>query len=246
MKNFIYGALLGVLLLIPAFAYSAPSLASRLQGRILLAVEDKGKTYYVAPDGHRYRITASSAHTIFEKLALGISDKDLDAIPEGDVGVDPEAVRIEERVVYVDKQCDVSSYTDKIADLKNEVALLRSQIDALGKTEPETEVKDAIRREYGLKINDLSAELLEIQFIERNLDNVAAIFKPEYDPTLWDTKFKRDIVSGIIDLWNDPNTPKTVSTTLRSFAKEYLVGLKEERNIEITRLRNELERKLLE
>jgi len=66
----------------PAIALSAPSLSARLKGKILLAVEDKGKTYFVHDDGNRYLITRDTAQKIFEKLAIGISNKDLAQVPE--------------------------------------------------------------------------------------------------------------------------------------------------------------------
>ena len=75
--------LITILILLPVsvFAYS---LADRVEGEILLAVEDHGKTYYVK-DGYRYRIKVDTAHKVFEELALGITDEDLLDIPEGSV-----------------------------------------------------------------------------------------------------------------------------------------------------------------
>jgi len=90
MKKLILGFTIGVLLTIPVFAFSASNLADRLEGKILLAVEDSGKTYYVHEDGNRYRITSTTAHKIFKKLALGITNEDLELIPIEDVGIDPE------------------------------------------------------------------------------------------------------------------------------------------------------------
>lgn len=90
MKKFILGLTIGILLTIPLFVFSASNLADRLKGKILLAVEDKGKTYYVHEDGFRYRITSATAKRIFEKLALGITDLDLLKIPLRDVGINPE------------------------------------------------------------------------------------------------------------------------------------------------------------
>ena len=80
MKKFVIGLITGVFLFTPILAYSAPSLAARLNGRLLLAVEDMGRTYYVA-DGYRYLITRATAQKVFEKLALGITNKNLEQIP---------------------------------------------------------------------------------------------------------------------------------------------------------------------
>ncbi len=90
MKKFAFGLCIGAFLGMAVTAAAATSIAQRLTGRILLAVEDKGKTYFVHTDGKRYRITTATALEIFKKLALGIKNSDLSQIPEGNVGIDPE------------------------------------------------------------------------------------------------------------------------------------------------------------
>lgn len=90
MKRIIAAFILGLLTTIPLYTFSASTLAAQLQGKILLAVEDHGKTYFVHEDGQRYRVTSDTAQSIFEELALGITNSDLDKIPEGNVGIDPE------------------------------------------------------------------------------------------------------------------------------------------------------------
>lgn len=89
MKKALIALILGTFIAVPLLT-QAGNLASRLEGTILLAVEDHGKTFYVH-EGKRYRVTKDTAHSIFEQLALGITDADLALIPEGDVGIDPEA-----------------------------------------------------------------------------------------------------------------------------------------------------------
>lgn len=90
MKKLLASAALTALLLTSPAIAATPSLSQQLAGKILLAVEDKGKTYYVNADGKRYRVTRVTAFEIFKKLSLGISNKDLAQIPEGTLGVDPE------------------------------------------------------------------------------------------------------------------------------------------------------------
>lgn len=93
MKRFTFGLIVGLLLGFSMTVSAAiPPVTQRLKGHILLAVEDAGKTYWVAPDGYRYRITAATAHKIFEKLALGVTSKSLNEIPLKDVGIDPEGI----------------------------------------------------------------------------------------------------------------------------------------------------------
>ncbi len=107
-----------IMLALPIIALSAPSLASRLQGKILLAVEDKGKTYYVNNDGKKYRITKDTAQKIFEKLALGITNDDLNSIPDGEVAVDINSDSCNCPVVNCpavhQTTCDYTPYTSMI------------------------------------------------------------------------------------------------------------------------------------
>lgn len=112
-KVFFFGLFIGLFVIIPIFVFSAPNLAQRLQGKILLAVEDHGKTYYVHNDGFRYRITQTTAIRIFERLALGINNENLSKIPEGSVGIDPESKTADECIVaeptIVNQQCPVGN-----------------------------------------------------------------------------------------------------------------------------------------
>ncbi|OGG91244.1 hypothetical protein A3H03_01750 [Candidatus Kuenenbacteria bacterium RIFCSPLOWO2_12_FULL_42_13] len=62
---------------------SPPSgkIAERLVGRLLLAVEDKGRIHYVNPDDQkRYEVTFGNVMSLFQNLALGISNADLNQI----------------------------------------------------------------------------------------------------------------------------------------------------------------------
>lgn len=130
MKKIILGLTIGILLTIPLFVFSAPNLADKLKGKILLAVEDYGKTYYVHEDGNRYRITSATAHKIFEKLALGITNKNLEGIPLNDVGIDPEnkivcnpEIIYKDRVIYQDKIIYKDRIVDKNSDELNQCLL---------------------------------------------------------------------------------------------------------------------------
>ena len=58
-------------------------LATRLSGRILLQVEDRGEAWYVNPlDGLRYYMRdGETAYALMKKFALGVSNADLRTIP---------------------------------------------------------------------------------------------------------------------------------------------------------------------
>jgi len=59
------------------------NLSNKLKGHLLLQVEDKGRIWYVNPgDLKRYEATFANALPLFEKLSLGISNKDLNQISE--------------------------------------------------------------------------------------------------------------------------------------------------------------------
>ena len=110
MKKFALGLLTGILLIIPVLTLSAPNFAEKLKGKILLAVEDKGKTYYVANDGYRYRITVDTAQKVFEKLAVGITNNDLSKITEKELGISSEAVSNSEKVSISPKPSNITQY----------------------------------------------------------------------------------------------------------------------------------------
>lgn len=61
-------------------------LAERLKGAILLQVESKGEAWYINPkDNKRYYIKdGNDAYQIMKFLSLGITNKDLSQIPEGE------------------------------------------------------------------------------------------------------------------------------------------------------------------
>ena len=60
----------------------AQTLASQLSGRVLLAVQDHGKTWYVNPSNHlRYYLRSpADVRTVIEQTALGISNSNLNRI----------------------------------------------------------------------------------------------------------------------------------------------------------------------
>ena len=225
MKKFVFGLITGAFLFTPILAYSAPSLAARLNGRILLAVEDMGRTYYVA-DGYRYLITRATAQKVFEKLALGISNKNLSQIPLKEVAVEPEVLPepiYVDKIVYVDryleKQCpSVESYKNEINDLERQVEILKTNWDIKGVQI--IDQKSALKKEYGLKINGLQKQLLDTQTQYNNAEQIVKNENSGWDATMTArliNSFKQDKQARINDL-----------------------------NRTISVLQNELERKLLE
>lgn len=59
------------------------SMRNRLKGKLLLQVEQKGAIWYVDLDGYRHSVTWNNLMDLFRKLALGISDKNLNKIAVG-------------------------------------------------------------------------------------------------------------------------------------------------------------------
>jgi len=80
------------------------NLAKKLLGKILLAVEDHGKTYYVHEDGNRYRVTKDTAQAIFEQLALGISNEDLEKIPIKNLTITPMTIETPKEEVLSEQE----------------------------------------------------------------------------------------------------------------------------------------------
>ena len=57
-------------------------LSNRLKGKLLLQVEDRGRIWYVNPDdSQKFEVTFANALPLFQKFALGITNKDLSGIP---------------------------------------------------------------------------------------------------------------------------------------------------------------------
>ena len=56
------------------------SIGDRLKGRLLLQVEDRGRIWYVDFNGKKWEVTWSNLMTLFQQLALGITDDNLNKI----------------------------------------------------------------------------------------------------------------------------------------------------------------------
>jgi hypothetical protein len=56
------------------------NLTDRLKGKLLLQVEDRGRIWYVDIDGKRHEVTWSNLMSLFRRLALGITNSDLNLI----------------------------------------------------------------------------------------------------------------------------------------------------------------------
>ena len=56
------------------------ALIERLKGKLLLAVEDKGKVYYTNMDGETKLVDNNNYLEVFREMALGISNKDLNKL----------------------------------------------------------------------------------------------------------------------------------------------------------------------
>ena len=85
MKNMrlIVGFILGLVAAFPLFSLGAPSLASRLAGRIVLSVQEHGEAWYIDPLTltRTYLGQPDDAFAIMQKYGLGITTADLNLIP---------------------------------------------------------------------------------------------------------------------------------------------------------------------
>lgn len=71
------------------------NIGSQHKGKLFLQVEDRGRIWYINPaDSRRYEVTFENALALFEELAVGISNNDLEKIPMSSmntpVGVDSD------------------------------------------------------------------------------------------------------------------------------------------------------------
>jgi len=58
-------------------------IGNRLKGKLLLQVEDKGRIWYVDFNGKKWEVTWVNLMGLFQKLALGITNADLEKIASG-------------------------------------------------------------------------------------------------------------------------------------------------------------------
>src|SRR5680860_112570 len=119
----------------PALAYPESNLSSRLSGKILLDVDNKGEAWYVYPgDFHRYYLgTPSDAYDIMKYLSLGVSNDNFIKIAsstedrfKGLILLKPED---NGQAYYVNPDTKVLTY---LADATGAYALMRE--DSLGIT----------------------------------------------------------------------------------------------------------------
>lgn len=83
MKKFVF-FLVALMALSPAIS-SAATMGERLQGKLLLQVEQGGRIWYVAPkDKKRHEVTFENALPLFETHAVGITNDNLDKIRRAD------------------------------------------------------------------------------------------------------------------------------------------------------------------
>jgi len=263
MKKFIFGFVAGVLLIAPLLAFSAPSLGAKLRGKILLAVEDKGKTYYVHSDGSRYQITTATAQKIFEKLALGVKNSDLQQIPVKDVGITPEvpattySTNTTEKIASSGCVCDYSSYNKKIASLQLENQKLSTLCSAASSYETQ---KAALNKKYGLEINELQKQLLEISYLNLYINDIKSYWYSSVETSskddgqdlsykvinvdnfeYADTDYKKQLITRMFTYFLKLRTTNRTNDITNYLAKE-----KTSINSNIASLQNELDRKLLE
>jgi len=59
------------------------SMRNRLKGKLLLQVEQGGAIWYVDQDGYRHSVTWDNLMDLFRKLALGITNADLNKVEVG-------------------------------------------------------------------------------------------------------------------------------------------------------------------
>lgn len=83
MKKFVF-FLVALMALSPAIS-SAATMGERLQGKLLLQVEQGGRIWYVAPkDKKRHEVTFENALPLFETHAVGITNDNLNKIRRAD------------------------------------------------------------------------------------------------------------------------------------------------------------------
>lgn len=90
-------------------------ITEKLKNTMLLAVEDKGTIWYVAPtDSKRYEVSSTNALNLFRKVTLGITNKNLEQIPlaGSEASINPLAKRLTGRFLLQVESRGESWYVD--------------------------------------------------------------------------------------------------------------------------------------
>jgi len=90
MKKILIGFLIGIAI-VPSLSIAASTidakLVSKLKGRILLQTQQHGEAWYLNPtDGKKYYMKdGATAYDMMRKFGMGITDADLEKIPQGNL-----------------------------------------------------------------------------------------------------------------------------------------------------------------
>lgn len=117
------------------------AIGNRLKGKLLLQVEQGGRIWYVDFDSKRWEVTWANLMTLFESLALGITDEDLNKIErevlvpnnsgnnssDTNDGDNQNANNIEENKAINNSEKLISAYED----LKNTIGTININLDKI-------------------------------------------------------------------------------------------------------------------
>lgn len=129
------------------------ALANRLAGRLLLAVEDLGRVWYVDFNGYRREIRQENIMQIFRSLGLGVTNNDLGNIPVGDLN---GFQLIEEETVV-----DDNVINEEINDSTNQAGEIPSNIDLLAANTYWLNKVNELRADSGLRQLELDQRFVD-------------------------------------------------------------------------------------
>jgi len=184
--------------------------------------------------------------TTFTTPSGAILDKNGNIINQEEVNANLEKLAAEERAKILAAQ--------KQKEIDDALALkAKQEVEAKVAEEARLKAIDDLKKDYGLRINQLQAEILDLGMLREKSEQIYNFYKSgqyvEYFCKylgIEDTQFRRDIATSILnDLkkvnFNYLNTPESIGKVRESIERQITV-----KNNQIAILRNELERKLLE
>jgi endonuclease YncB( thermonuclease family) len=126
---------------------------NRLKGKLLLQVEQSGRIWYVDFNGKRWEVTWANLMTLFESLALGITDEDLNQISTGDLDNQSSSTEEEYDYYLVTRIIDGDTIEVNIDGTTEAIRLI-------GMDTPETKDPRKPVQCFGQEASDKTTELL--------------------------------------------------------------------------------------
>lgn len=184
MKHFKKYFLVILLAILLGSTVHAFSLAERLEGKILLQVQEHGEAWYVHEGKRYYMKDGATAYEMMRFFSLGITNENLEQIPVGEIEVS-ETKTQEPQTIFIEKECPVIStieYQNKISELEGRVETLQNLLKSEQTNAPICAVEpDTSLESEPIEIEEVNEEMTkEDALMAEELANSAPVIRTSY------------------------------------------------------------------